>query len=140
MAVLATLTVLVIAYAIDAIRASTHILNLILVLPLTVGALALCAVQFALDIVHLRDEPAPREPAGHVLPVMALFAAYVLSLEWLGFDVGTFAFMCAFLWFNGERRLQWLLGYSISFTAVTVLFFSKMLPYPMPMLILGTAY
>jgi putative tricarboxylic transport membrane protein len=35
-----------------------------------------------------------------------LFVLFVLSLEWLGFDVGTFVFISAFLWLNGERRIR----------------------------------
>ena len=54
--------------------------------------------------------------------------------------VGTALFVAAFLWLQGERRLPWLLGYSISLGFGLALFFSTMLPYPMPMLILQTAY
>jgi hypothetical protein len=138
--VLLVLLCLTALYGIDTVRASTHILNLILVLPAAIVVAVLCAAQFVIDIVHVSEAPPPREPVRQVLPVMLLFAAYVVSLEWLGFDVGTFAFLCAFLWLHGERRLRWLFAYSICFAAVTTLFFAYMLPYPMPMLILDTAY
>ena len=70
---------------------------------------------------------------------MGLFSAYVLTLNWLGFDVGTALFVGAFLWLQGERRLRWLVGYSLAFALVLTLFFSRMLPYPMPTLLPGIA-
>ena len=138
--VLVVLASLVVLYGIDAVEASTEVLNLIMILPLTVAVLILCAIQFFATLARGTDDPAPREPLRHVLPVMLLFAAYVLSLPWLGFDVGTCVFLCAFLWMNGERRLPWLLGYSVGFAGLTAFFFAKMLPYPMPMLLLGSGH
>jgi hypothetical protein len=58
----------------------------------------------------------------------------------LGFDVGTTLFVGSFLWLQGERRWYWLAGYSISLGFGLSLFFSAMLPYPMPMLLLQSAY
>ena len=130
--VLASLALL---YCYDAISASTHIYNLIMVVPLTGLVVVLCAVQFA---VRLRT-PAPAatgiEPVSDVLPVMALFAAYVASLNWIGFDAGTALFVGIFLWRQGERRLGWLLGYALSFALLMTTFFARMLPYPMPTLL-----
>jgi hypothetical protein len=129
-------------YCIDAVRASTHILNLILILPLSIGVFVMCLAQMVLSIRKggRRDEDAVRDGnrIADVLPVAGLFAIYVLSLPWLGFDVGTFVFLAVFLRLHGERRLPWLLGYAIAFAFVTSVFFSQMLPYPMPMLVLGS--
>lgn len=138
--VLLLLASLVGIYCFDAVRASSSILNLIFVLPVTVIVLALCLIQFMVSVPKLANETDKKEPITDILPVMGLFAAYVISLHWLGFDVGTCLFMGVFLWLHGERRWPWLLGYSISFAFVLSIFFSKMLPYPMPMLILNTAY
>ena len=138
--VLVLLAGLVAIYGYDSVRASTHILNLILVLPLTIIVLLLCTIQFAMDLATRKNIASEKAPVRDVLPVMALFAAYVVSLEWLGFDAGTFLFLVAFLRLHGERRLPWLIGYSFSFASLMTLFFSSMLPYPMPMLILQTAY
>ncbi|MDH3531618.1 MAG: tripartite tricarboxylate transporter TctB family protein [Gammaproteobacteria bacterium] len=137
--VLLVLASIVVLYCIDAMRASTDVLNLILVLPVTAIVLVLCLLQFFLDVQKLRQVGQPGEPPSAVLPVAGLFAAYVLSLPWLGFDLGTFLFLGAFLWVHGERRWSWLLGYSISFAFVLSMFFSMMLPYPMPMRILHMA-
>jgi putative tricarboxylic transport membrane protein len=138
--VLLLLAGLVGIYCFDAVRASTSILNLIFVLPVTVIILALCLIQFIVSVPMLRSETEKKEPITDVLPVMGLFSAYVISLHWLGFDVGTCLFLGIFLWLHGERRWPWLLGYSISFAFALSIFFSKMLPYPMPMLLLNTAY
>ena len=138
--ILLVLASLVAAYGIDSYRASTEMLNLILVLPLTIIVLVLCLIQFVVELRSPTSAPAVRTSVGDVAPVIILFAVYVLSLKWLGFDVGTALFVAAFLWFHGERRLPWLLGYSIALSFTLALFFSAMLPYPMPMLVLSTAY
>ena len=138
--VLLVLASLATAYGIDSYSASTEILNLILVLPLTIIVLVLCLIQFVVELRDSASTPPARESIADVGPVIGLFAAYVLSLNWLGFDVGTALFVAAFLWFHGERRLPWLLGYSIALGFALALFFSAMLPYPMPMLVLSTAY
>ena len=138
--VLLVLASLVALYCVDAVRASRSIYNLILVLPVTGLVLLLCLAQFVIGVPRIRTAEEEREPVGHVIPVVALFAAYILSLHWIGFDVGTLLFLAVFLWLHGERRWPWLLGYSISFAFLVSIFFSKMLPYPMPMLVLTTAY
>ena len=138
--VLLLLASLVVIYCFDAVRASTSILNLILVLPVTVIVLALCLIQFVVSVPKLRSEVEKQEPLSDIFPVAGLFAAYVISLHWLGFDVGTCLFLAVFLWRHGERRWPWLIGYSISYAFALSIFFSKMLPYPMPMLVLNSAW
>jgi cation transport ATPase len=138
--VLLLLASLVGLYCYDAVQASSSILNLIFVLPVTVIVLALCLIQFVINVPKLQSETDKKEPISDVLVVMGLFAAYVISLHWLGFDVGTCLFLGVFLWLHGERRWPWLAGYSISFAFALAIFFSKMLPYPMPMLLLNSAY
>jgi hypothetical protein len=138
--VLLVLAGLVILYGLDTYSASSHVLNLILVLPVIAIVLVLCLVQFIIEIRDVKAEAPARESAADVAPVIGLFAAYVLTLQWLGFDIGTMLFVAAFLWLQGERRWHWLIGYSISLSFGLALFFSAMLPYPMPMLILQSAY
>jgi len=125
-------------YCLDAVRASRDILNLILVLPVTVIVLALCLAQFVKNVRRPRSSVAERDAVKDILPVAGLFAAYVVSLRWLGFDAGTCLFIAIFLWWHGERRWPWLVGYSLGFAFALALFFSRMLPYPMPMLVLDT--
>lgn len=138
--VLLVLASLVTLYGIDAYSASSDILNLILVLPIIAIVLALCLAQFVIEWRDVKAATPARDSVADVAPVIGLFAAYVLTLQWLGFDIGTMLFLAAFLWLQGERRWHWLLGYSISLGFGLALFFSTMLPYPMPMLILQTAY
>ena len=138
--VLLTLAGLVTLYGFDTYQASSHVLNLILVLPVIALVLVLCLVQFVIELRDAKSDSPQRESALDVAPVIGLFAAYVLTLEWLGFDIGTMLFVAAFLWFQGERRWHWLIGYSLSLSFGLAVFFSAMLPYPMPMLILQSAY
>ena len=138
--VLVILAALVVLYCVDSVQASRSIYNLIFVLPVGILVLLLCAGQFVMGVRTLHEEGEQPEPITDVLPVILLFAGYVLSLHWLGFDVGTIVFIGLFLWLHGERRLPWLAAYAISFGILVALFFSMMLPYPMPMLILGSAY
>lgn len=126
-------------YCYDAVRSSTHIYNLILVAPLTLLVLTLCTVEFVVGSRKPGAGQRQAEPVASVLPVMGLFSAYVISLNWLGFDVGTALFVGAFLWVQGERRISWLVGYSFAFALTLTLFFSNMLPYPMPTLLPGIA-
>jgi hypothetical protein len=138
--ILLALTGLVIWYLLDAYNASSHFANLILILPISILVLVLCTVEFISQLKGLHEPPPGLDPIASMLPVIVLFIGFVLSLEWLGFDLGTALFIAAFLWLHGERRLKWLFAYSISFALLMSLFFSAMLPYPMPMFFLPTAY
>ena len=131
------------SYLINSYLASTHILNLIFVVPVTVVVLILCIVQFIKDLVapdEVVTKSNDRESVSSVVPVIGLFVLYICTLQWLGFDVGTFLFIAAFLWTHGERRWRWVIGYSLSFSIPVALFFSQMLTSPLPMLILPTTY
>jgi putative tricarboxylic transport membrane protein len=138
--VLLVLAGLAVLYGYDAYSASTNILNLILVLPVIATVLVLCLMQFVIELRQVNTEAPVRDSISDVAPVIGLFAFYVLTLEWLGFDIGTAVFVGAFLWLQGERRKRWLFAYSVSLGFGLAMFFSTMLPYPMPMLILQTAY
>lgn len=135
LAVLIVLASFTLWYCLDARSASTHILNLILILPVTALTLLLCLIQFIRQLSSPDPEPSETEPIRSVVPVISLFVGYTLTLPWLGFDVGTALFMAAFLWLYGERRWPWIIGYSLCFASVASLFFAAMLPYPMPMLV-----
>lgn len=143
-------------YAFDAYRASDSLDNLILVLPIAILVLLLCLFQFFVDIwgkvgKHAKSasnkhadadkkEKSEKDDIMTVLPVIVIFAFYVLTLEYLGFDVGTVLFLGIFLLYHGERRIPWVLGYSLVYGLLVAYFFSAMLPYPMPMMILPTDY
>jgi len=138
--VLLALLCLVLWYFWDAYTASSHVLNLILIMPVTLIVLVLCVIEFISQISHRDREQPELDPVKSIVPVVSLFAGYVITLPWLGFDVGTFLFISLFLWFHGERRWQWVLGYGLCAATLMALFFSAMLPFPMPMLLLATDY
>lgn len=138
--ILLALVFLIIWYCYDAYTASDAVINLILIVPVAGVALLLCGIEF---VQQLKGQEAPvkaLEPVSTMLPVIGLFCFYAVTLPWLGFDVGTLVFIALFLWTHGERRWQWVFGYSLVFALLVSLFFSNMLPYPMPMLLLSTSY
>ena len=87
--VLLLLAALVVLYGFDTYTASNDILNLILVLPTIVLVLVLCLAQFIIEFRQDDTRTPARDSIADVAPVIGLFAAYVLSLQWLGFDIGT---------------------------------------------------
>lgn len=139
--------VVTIAYLADAWEASAKFKNLVLVLPASVLALFLClvvawsALRSGADVT---DAPAADDeiPKATLLErfrpafLMALFALYVLTLPWLGFDVGSAVFVAAALLLDGERRILIILPVSIVFAFAATLIFGWLLPYPMPLLIM----
>lgn len=120
-------------YAIDSYRASTHILNLILVLPVALTASFLCIIELVRGSRRTTTNTPSTDSIVGVLPMIGLFAAYVISLEWLGFDLGTFCFVSIWLYLRGERRWHWIISYSLAVAAITTIFFASILPYPMPL-------
>jgi hypothetical protein len=95
--ILLALTGLVIWYLLDAYNASSHFANLILILPISILVLVLCTVEFISQLKGLHEPPPGLDPIASMLPVIVLFIGFVLSLEWLGFDLGTALFIAAFL-------------------------------------------
>ncbi len=121
-------------YLSDAIRVSFTTPNLLLILPIAVSVLILCVAEL---VISLKSgtllEPVEDEPIREILPIIVLFTIYVLTLPWLGFDLGSILFVAIFLRMKGERRWFWVSGYSVTFGLAIALFFALMLPYPMPM-------
>lgn len=136
--VILCLAIFVSWYAFDTHRASSSIENIILILPVASIVLCLCLYEFFKQKDMQEDKE--KESFSSVVPVMILFTLYILTLEYLGFDVGTVLFLGLFLYFHGEKRFVWILGYSLVYGFVIAYFFSYMLPYPMPMTILPTDY
>lgn len=138
--VLLAVALFIIWYLFDAYKALASIENLILIGPIAVFTLGLCATEF---IRYLREdeiENSKKESIRDVLPAMVIFMGYILSLEFLGFDIGTTLFTAIFLKVHGEKSWKMILIYSVLFGFLIPYFFSQMLPYPMPMSILPTDY
>jgi len=138
--VILCLATFVLWYAFDAHRASNSLDNMILILPVAAITLCLCIYDFFLGANNTKEKKQKQESIATVMPVMILFSLYVLTLEYVGFDVGTVLFIALFLFFHGETKWMWIAGYSLVFGLLIAYFFSLMLPYPMPMLIFPTDY
>lgn len=125
-------------YLMDAIRVSATPQNLLLILPMALLVLALIALEVVLRLKKgtLLTQDQQEEPLLRTLPVVGLFAAYVMSLETLGFDLATVAFIASFLILKGERNWLAVFGFSALFGLGAAFFFSRMLPYPMTLLLL----
>lgn len=138
-----------IAYLADSWAASGSLRNLVLLVPVSAVSLLLCALV-VIEIIRNSEramEPAAQEEGAEPLPgsiidrykpalLMALFALYVMTLPWLGFDVGSAVFVAAALVMDGERRLWLIAPVSIGFALGATLLFRWLLPYPMPTLVL----
>jgi len=141
-----------IAYLADAWTASSSLRNLVLLVPVSALSLVLCALVIvdlfrrAANAPDAPAEAAEAEATGEASTplieryrpavLMALFALYILTLPWLGFDVGSAAFVAAALVLDGERRLWLIALVSIVFALATTMLFHWLLPYPMPTLVL----
>jgi hypothetical protein len=126
---------LVALYCFDALRASTDVRNLIFVLPVSIVVLLLCLVQLSV-VLRASHAATDAESGPSALPVIALFAAFVLCLPVLGFDIGTVVFVAAFLRLQGERRWPVILAWSIGLGLVLTYAFAALLPYAMPLRLL----
>ncbi len=128
-------------YLLNAWFASSQPENLILILPIAVITLAMCSLEFIQQCrTGTTSAHEERETAETTGPIIGIFSIYVITLEWLGFDLATILFIATFLWLQGERRWFWIVGYSLCFGLLVTLFFSYMLPYPMPMSLFPTDY
>lgn len=149
-----------VAYLADAWTASSSLRNLVLLVPVSALSLALCALV-AVDVLRgtgksqadtkdtgQETRATDAGPVAEAVPsqsvverfkpvaLMVLFALYILTLPWLGFDVGSAVFVAAALLLDGERRLWLIAPISIAFALGATLLFHWLLPYPMPTLIL----
>lgn len=134
-------------YLADSWEASARVRNLILVLPASILSFVLCAAVLARIFTGVEAAGVTSRPdvAGSAEPfvsrmktplTMALFAAYIASLPWLGFDVGTALFMTAMLLLDGVRNPILLVGLPLVFALAVTICFKWLLPYPMPLLLL----
>ncbi|MGE4218735.1 MAG: tripartite tricarboxylate transporter TctB family protein [Alphaproteobacteria bacterium] len=137
-ALLIAVAMVVIWYLRDTYTASHQIGNLVFVLPVSVIALALCAVVLV-QTVRGRAE----EEADAVVPksrierygaglMMALFALFVLGSDRIGFDVCAYLFIALAILVQGEKRPLMVLGYPALFVAIITYGFKAVVPVPMP--------
>ncbi len=129
-------------YLYDAYKAEASIENLLLVLPAGIVIICLClwiavSHMFATkgkEAAEKKEEKNGESKEVSVLAAMIILAGYVLSMNYIGFDIATFLFILTLMFLQGERRIYMLIGFSLIFAFLVSLFFEYMIPYPMPML------
>lgn len=132
-------------YLIDAYRASATTENLLLILPAGIVVIGLSLWILVTSLLNKESaEPVPEKEKEEekkekkevsIIGAMMILAGYVLSMNYIGFDVATFLFIAALMFLQGERRIGMLAGFSLIFSFLVSIFFQYMIPYPMPMLI-----
>jgi hypothetical protein len=128
----------------DSYAAAADIENLSLIEPTAIAALLLCAAILR-DCIQIRraEEPSgpprlsrpPLEPTfrARLLGTMALLALYVAISPFSGFDIATFAYILATLFFLGERRV-WVLVLTPAIVCVVAIYaFNTILATPLPL-------
>jgi len=131
-------------YLLDAYGASSSTENLLLILPVATVVIVLCLWILGRVFFQTSKQKAKTDAEEHTKPekkkvsvfgAMIILAAFVLSMDWVGFDLATFVFLAALMFLQGERRPIWLVGFSLVYAILVSLFFESMIPYPMPMLL-----
>jgi hypothetical protein len=128
----------------DAWRSARDVENLIMIVPASIAAVAFYIVVAAgcFHILDLAAPPveSPRRPLDRRLGLkiagtMAMLAAFVVAGPLIGFDVASFAYVLAMLFFLGERRVLVLLLVPAVFCAVAIYSFDTILATPLPLLL-----
>lgn len=140
LALLAVIATVIVAYWIDTRAASTRTVNLLLVQPASIFGLVLVLCIVPQCFRHVEHPEASSDETlgdlGKVFSLMAAFIAFALSLETVGFDVATFAFMVVGLFLCGERNWLLNLGFSAVFTATLIWGYGAIIPFPFPLTLL----
>jgi hypothetical protein len=126
--------------------ASASFENLILVGPVSVVGLVLVAIIIAQTIFQKNTTPTAagaipdRLPVGRTrdaIAVIIAFLVFVGASPVIGFDLSTFFFMAASMWYLGERRIVWIVGLSLAVAVLLTVGALASLTYPLPTAILG---
>lgn len=140
LALLAVIVGLVIFYWLDTRSVSLRPTNLLMIQPAAIFALVMAALvvpQCFRRVPEGEDaDPESLSSLGRVFILMASFVAFAVSLERVGFDVGTFVFMVVALFICGERNWLLNLGFSAVFTVFIVWGYGAITPFPFPLTLL----
>jgi hypothetical protein len=130
----------VIFYWTSARAVSLRPTNLLLIQPASILALILAALVLPQCFHRVAGERKVAQESltdlGRVFLLMAVFVTFALSMEFVGFDVATFAFMVIGLAVCGERNWLINLGFSAAFTALLIYGYGAITPFPFPLLVL----
>jgi hypothetical protein len=136
LALVTALAGLALAYLLDARSVSLSVNNLLLLQPTALFVLALWVV-IALGTVRRalpEKGPSRRDWLGfaRVVSLVIAFGLFIASLERIGYDIAIALFVAAGLFIGGERRPLWLVLFPVVFSALVVLGFRALVPYPFP--------
>ncbi|MDE2334038.1 MAG: tripartite tricarboxylate transporter TctB family protein [Rhodospirillales bacterium] len=138
-------------YLWTATAASPTFSNLILIAPVGAVAIGLLLFIALVEIAGRRAAPAAGTPTrtgepaatpagrfrtasiGTVLTLMALFAAFVVAMPYVGFDIATFGFTLATLWLLGERRVGFSLAIALGTATAVSIAALTLLTFPVPL-------
>jgi len=131
-------------YLYDARLNSADFADLLLIQPIAIGVfLVYFYIVCNAVTVERHDVAAPaalpererieRLAAIRIFGSMALVTLYVVSLNWIGFDVATFCYVAASLLLLGERRWWVVVLMPVLFCGICVLLFNELLQMPLPL-------
>lgn len=150
-ALMAIFIVATLAFLYDTLRQSRQLENIIVVLPVSVIVLLLCAYQLfkafrnrpvragdrAIDTRQEADTGARKglSASARIGLLMTLLGLYVLGLIYFLFDVSTFLFMWLALLVQGERRYVFSFVYSLLLSLFVIWSLTRMMPFPVETLL-----
>jgi hypothetical protein len=140
LALVAAIVGVILYYWLDVRSVSLRPTNLLMIEPGAIFALLMAALVLPQCFRRVPEgaEDAPEDlgALGRVFALMGTFIAFVLSLEKVGFDIATFAFMVIALFICGERNWLLNLGFSAAFTLFIVWGYGAITPFPFPLTLL----
>lgn len=134
-------------YARSVYVAARGLTDWLLILPAALlGSTALIVIVLLKLLDWYRQQPAqidiggnappsqekPHDPALQAMAFMGLLVIYVALIPHIGFDIGSFLFLCATLRLQGERRWWVLLAFSAAVAGIIVYLFVELLGVRMP--------
>lgn len=131
-----TLLVIVSAIAVylnwSAIKASTSLFNLIIVVPSGILVLGLALFVF---LSNKSDVDSDVKALIGDVTLLAIFAIFCISLTTVGFDIATFLFVWLSIIIGGSKN--WFVPplYSAIFTFLLVKGFGSLFPFPLPLMV-----
>ena len=116
----------------SALKASTSLFNLIIIVPAGILALSFCL------FILLSNKSEPSSDTKTLIgdiALLAIFAVFCISLTTVGFDVATFLFIWMAIILGGSRN--WIIPpiYSAIFTLALVKGFGSLFPFPLPLMV-----
>jgi hypothetical protein len=140
LALIAAMVGVIVYYWLDARSVSLRPTNLLMIEPGAIFALSMAALVVPQCFRRLPEGEAEEAESlsslGRVFALMGTFTVYAVTLQQVGFDVGTLAFMVIALFICGERNWLLNIGFSAAFTLFIVWGYGSITPFPFPLTLL----